>query len=842
MAAVLAVVFPWAFPAATATIRPPQVAGLPVPDSAQDIAENRARSRAMPMFRPGYLPPERDPSVEQDNSGFRDVLYLFLRSWPYIRYYFLGRWWIRGKGIGSETAEVLASEGYSFAYAPFLVSAVAFAGPLTGYVPATLEWPWFLMYIPTITIAVSMFGLAFAPRGRWQATSIAAVILSGIGVVTFSGFFMDGWPPKLYGTAVIAACLFGWTVQFRIRHNGEMRLEYRIRAATHLVYFYAINFGQRFLGLALGLIYADLLNQNLLQGEPLAPSMQTIAAFFGVPEWAYASVDDLTREQRVELMWLYVKLDVLVWVSQSPLNSFINPYYNLWIMQHINQDLRVALVERWHQLSMSYHSGHRTGDSIFRIYQDSAMVTSVIGHLIALTLATGSYLVCVLLVTLLSPWLGLLAASLLIPAFVWAYWAMPRMRVRALAYRAAASDVTATIQETFGAIRLIKAFGTAKRAQKRFEDDAIIAFNAAYRVRNLVAVVTIVMYTVAATFFIGGEFAMAMWANRGDPTFAAGLIGLLGLSYLVWNLATFRWTEGQFRESSGDIRLVLRGWMTAQDMAMGLRRVFDILDIEPDVKDRVDAVPVERFEREIRFDNVRFAYEPGRPVLDNVSFTAAPGTITAIIGPTGSGKSTLMTLLLRLYDVDAGAISIDGRDVRDYQVESVRGNIAIALQENVLFAMSVRDNIRYVAPGADDAAIHEAVRVACMDDYVNGLPRGLDTVLSDRGGKLSTGQRQRLSIARAVVRDTPILVLDEPTAALDAATELKVMTNLAEWGRGRAIFLITHRISTIRRADNILYLDAGRIVESGDHDTLMDLDGGRYRAFVEAESNLTGSA
>ena len=793
------------------------------------------------MFGPGDLPPERLPSVETDDSGFRDVLYLFLRSWPFIRAYFLGRWWRPGKGIGTETAEVLASEGYGFAYAPFLVTAVALAGPMTGFVPATLEWPWFLMYIPSTAIAASMFGLAYAPPGRWQAASILAVILSGIGVVTFSGFFMDGWPPKLYGAAVIGACIFGWTVQFRIRHDGATRLEFRVRVATHLVYFYAINFGQRFLGLALGLILGDLINQNLLQGEPLAPSLQQVAMFFGVPEWAYSSVDELTREQKVELMWLYVKIELLVWATQSPLSNFINPYYNLWIMQQINQDLRIALVERWHQLSMSYHSGHRTGDSIFRIYQDSAMVTSVIGHLIGLTLATGSYLTCVVLVTLLSPWLGLMAATLLIPAFMWSYWAMPRMRVRALAYRAAASDVTATIQETFGAIKLIKAFGTAKRAQRRFEDDATIAFNAAYRVRILIAIVTIVMYTIAATFFIGGEFAMALWANRGDPVFAAELIGLLGLSYIVWNLATFRWAEAQFRESSGDIRGVLRGWMTAQDMAMGLRRVFDILDIEPDVKDKPDAVPMTGLNREIRFESVRFAYEPGRAVLDNVSFSTEPGTITAIIGPTGSGKSTLMTLLLRLYDTDAGTIAIDGRDIRDYEVESLRNNISIALQENVLFAMSVRDNIRYVAPGADDAAVREAVRVACMDDFVNGLPRGLDTVLSDRGGKLSTGQRQRLSIARAVVRDTPILILDEPTAALDAATEHHVMTNLAEWGRGRAIFLITHRISTIRRADNILYLDGGRIVERGDHGTLMGIEDGRYRAFVDAESHLTGS-
>ena len=207
-----------------------------------------------------------------------------------------------------------------------------------------------------------------------------------------------------------------------------------------------------------------------------------------------------------------------------------------------------------------------------------------------------------------------------------------------------------------------------------------------------------------------------------------------------------------------------------------------------------------------------------------------------------------MALLLRLFDPNTGRVTIDGRDLRDYRIASLRSAIAIALQENVLFAMSVRDNIRYVAPDASEEQIRNAIRVAAMDDYVDGLPNGLDTVLSDRGGKLSTGQRQRLSIARAVVRDTPILVLDEPTAALDAATEHRVMGNLADWAgggngqAGRAIFLITHRISTIRRADNILYLDGGRIVESGNHATLMNLEGGRYRSFVEAESALTDTS
>jgi ATP-binding cassette subfamily B protein len=274
-------------------------------------------------------------------------------------------------------------------------------------------------------------------------------------------------------------------------------------------------------------------------------------------------------------------------------------------------------------------------------------------------------------------------------------------------------------------------------------------------------------------------------------------------------------------------------------MAMGLSRVFDILDIEPDIEDEPDAKPLIKPEKEISFENITFEYESGIPVLEGVSFTAKPGTITAIIGPTGSGKTTLMSLLLRLYEPSSGLIKIDGTPLNKYLIASLREKAAIALQENVLFSLSVRDNIRYVAPEADDSIINQAIEIACMDEYVHDLPQGLDTVLSDRGGKLSTGQRQRLSIARAVVRNTPILILDEPTAALDAVTEQQVMKNLSMWGKDRVIFLITHRISTIRRADNILYLDQGKILENGTHEELMRNENGKYKAFVQAESNLT---
>jgi ABC-type multidrug transport system fused ATPase/permease subunit len=207
----------------------------------------------------------------------------------------------------------------------------------------------------------------------------------------------------------------------------------------------------------------------------------------------------------------------------------------------------------------------------------------------------------------------------------------------------------------------------------------------------------------------------------------------------------------------------------------------------------------------------------------------------AIVGPTGSGKSTLAALLLRLFDPEAGAIEIDGVDLRRFRVASLRRRIAIALQENLLFGATIRENIRYAVPQASDAEVRAAARVACADEFIEKLADGYESELGERGTKLSTGQRQRLSIARAVLKDTPILILDEPTASLDAETELRVLRNLAEWGRGRVIFLVTHRLSTIRRADRVAVLREGRVVEFGGHEELMRIPGGTYRGLVEAE-------
>lgn len=783
---------------------------------------------ALPPWGDADIPADRDRQLESDNRGFSDVIKILIRAWPFLLPQILG-YWREFSIIRSSTFSSADSE-WSYRYVPPLVTTLAIFGPVSGLTPIGINWQLDLLNAATAVMTLLIWSLMIV-KGRWFIASAIMLVLLGSTAILFAVLAVTGWADNLQIILVSLGCLCIWLLQYRTT-GGTLQL--RVRLGCHLVYYYILIWFSIVAAAITGLFTIDLLNQSILQAKPLTPFL---ADFIGRPEIASDSIEALTAAQRQELQWVYMIFIVVVGLLMFPFKAVL-PYYNVWIMQRINQDLRLALVERWHQLSLRYHNDHRVGDSVYRIYQDSAQVTAIIGMLVSVLQQLTMYGVTILFVTALDPVLGILAVTIAVIALVWGHWFSPRLRVRSLVAREANSDLTSRIQEVFSAVKVIKAHGTEAFEQDRFEADSVVAFNSAYKVRSLTAIVTIVMFTASAAILIGGEFMMAIWASDSRETFAAVLIGFIGLSFVRWNLAAFQWAQGEFFKTSSQVRGLLRSWTSAQDMAMGLDRVFHILDIEPDVKNDPNAIPMPTFREEIRFDNISFAYEANRPVLHNISFSVRPGSITAIVGPTGSGKSTLVGLLTRIFDPDSGSVTIDGNDLRKLDLDSLRNNVAIALQENVLFAMSVRDNIRYVVPEASDEQVRAAVEVACVDDYIDELPEGLDTLLGDRGGKLSTGQRQRLSIARAIVKDAPILILDEPTAALDAITEHRVLDRLTKWGEGRAIFLITHRISTIQRAGHILYIDQGEIIESGSHAALMEKADGRYRRFVETESAL----
>jgi ATP-binding cassette subfamily B protein/subfamily B ATP-binding cassette protein MsbA len=310
---------------------------------------------------------------------------------------------------------------------------------------------------------------------------------------------------------------------------------------------------------------------------------------------------------------------------------------------------------------------------------------------------------------------------------------------------------------------------------------------------------------VAAVFWVGARQAMAGHLSTGTI--------IIFVSYLY---SLYDPLESLMYTSS-----------TVQSAAGSARRVLEVLDADPEVRDKSGAPALPTVRGDIAFDGVSFAYEPGRVVLERVDLEVGAGETVALVGATGAGKSTLVSLVPRFYDPTSGRVLVDGRDLRDVQLASVRRQVSLVLQESFLFPISIADNIAYGRPGATRSEVEAAGRAANVDEIVSRLPEGYETVVGERGATLSGGERQRVTIARALVKDAPILVLDEPTSALDAATEHLVFEALEHLRDGRTTLVIAHRLSTIRRADRIIVLNGGKIAESGTHADLLAA-GGRY--------------
>ena len=482
----------------------------------------------------------------------------------------------------------------------------------------------------------------------------------------------------------------------------------------------------------------------------------------------------------------------------SGLLALLHNYTTIGVGQRMVNDLRGALYGHLQRLSLAFHSRQKVGDLMYRITADSfAVQTMIMNGLLpiisALVLLAGMLVVLIPLDPLLT------ALSLTIVPALFAVIALFNRKITTVAseVRERESTVYTLVQLAMSSVKVVQAFTKEEEEYGRFIGASRASLKATLRLYSWQT-----LYSGAVNTLIAIGTALVVYA--GARSVLSGQLSLGQLVVFISYLALLYVPVNQITQS----------WGLIAGARIGAARCFEILDTEPDLKDGWRVFPEGGARGEVEWRAVSFRYRPEMPVVHEVSLRVAPGTKVAVVGATGAGKSTLLSLVPRFFDPSAGTVLIDGIDVREYQLKSLRRQIAMVLQPPLVFPISVRDNIAYGRPDASDAEIEQAARLARIHDLVASLPQGYATVLGDNA-TLSEGEKQRLTIARAILRNAPILVLDEPTSALDVQTEALVMEGIARLTEGRTTFVIAHRLSTVRSADLILLLRDGVIAEQG---------------------------
>jgi ABC-type multidrug transport system fused ATPase/permease subunit len=495
-----------------------------------------------------------------------------------------------------------------------------------------------------------------------------------------------------------------------------------------------------------------------------------------------------------------------------------------WIGTQVVQDLRAQLYSALQHRSMRYFHRQRLGDLLTRLSGDIASIedllvsglTSIVSYVVTIALF-------LTLLLILNPGLVLVAASILPVLAVATVIEARRGRRAQQDIRERTSELTSIAEEGLSAIALVKAFARGEHEQSRFDQASQRSAQARLRAVRLRAVFPPLSELVAA---IGT--AIVVWI--GARQVLAGQLSLGSLVIFISFLASlYVPIQGLSRVAS-----------TFQRALVGAERVVEILDAPAEQNERTGAPALPPITGEVEFRHVSFAYEPGAPVLSDVTFGISPGELVALIGPSGAGKTTVVSLLLSYYDANAGTLTLDGHPLQRFDPASSRQQIAAVLQEPMLLNASVRENIRYGRLQASDAEIEDAARIAQADGFIRDLPEGYDTVVGPRGSRLSGGQRQRLAIARAIVKNAPVLVLDEATSALDPVTEAQVLQALRANCVHTAVLLIAHRPSTVSYADRIVMLKDGRVVAQGTQAALR-ADNTAYREFMGHNGDPLGT-
>lgn len=536
-----------------------------------------------------------------------------------------------------------------------------------------------------------------------------------------------------------------------------------------------------------------------------------------VPQIIKRAIDEGLTEGSASALFIAGGV-ILVLALVRGVAGFAQRYFGLWLSHRFAYDIRNHFYQRLQALSFTFHDRTQTGDIMSRVTADISETERFVGFGLLELSNSVLLLVGVIIAMLLEEaslaLIGLLPIPILVAATI-RFGNTVRPRFKEIQEQM--GELSNVMQESLTGIRVVKAFAREPHELQKFDEGNEEWFERRYGLIQIWA-----NNWPFFTFLLAVSIFLLLWF--GGPRALAGEITVGTLFALASYILML---NGPVQRLGFLVNLAASAGGSAS-------RAFEIIDKDDEIPEKDDAVILAECEGNVRFQNVSFSYQEGQPILHDISLHARPNQTTALIGPTGSGKSTIINLIPRFYDVDAGQVLVDGYDVRDLTLESLRQHIGIVLQDSFLFSSTIGENIAYGRPGASRAEIEAAARAARAHEFITGFPEGYDTRVGERGVTLSGGQKQRIAIARAVLTDPRILILDDSLSNVDTETEHLIQEALTELMERRTTFVIAQRLVTLKNADHILVLDAGRIVQRGTHDTLL-AEGGLYKEIYDLQ-------